>query len=512
MADWTAGYCTDIDYTHGYYSELSPLNMQFALLLSGFLPPEVETACELGYGHGVSLNIHAAASGISWYGTDFNPTHTVYAHDLSSASGARAFCHNDSFLDFAERTDLPEFDFIALHGIWTWVSEENQKAIMKLIDRRLRVGGVVYIGYNSMPGWAPVLPLRELLFRHFETATRPGTPIPARIEEAIHFLERLFESQPAALLNNPMLTQHLGRIGKDDRRYLAHDYFVGVHWQPRSIAEMAETLEAVRLRFACSARPLDAVDAINLTLDQGRILAEVHDPVMGQMLRDFMTNRFFRRDYWTKGAKVLSSLERARRLREMRVILLRRPDDLEMKVTGSLGEADLLPEIYGPVLDALAEHIPLEIGTVEHLINDRNVPFHVMLEAITILIAKGFVMLVQPEDRAASAQGAVKALNRHILQRAECSGELSVMASTTTGGGVGVGRAQQLCLAAVREVGPDEERITDRVWSNLREQGQIMLRDGKPVEGDAENRNEVLRTARAFLDREHAMLEKLGVA
>ena len=58
--------------------------------------------------------------------------------------------------------DLPEFDFIGLHGVWSWVSPENQKIIINFIRKKLKVGGVVYISYNTLPGWLQMIPLREL--------------------------------------------------------------------------------------------------------------------------------------------------------------------------------------------------------------------------------------------------------------------------------------------------------------------------------------------------------------
>ena len=66
MTDWSQGYVTDVGYTHGYYHELNPLRMQLALLNAGIKPPEINVACELGIGQGVSLNIHAAASEVEW--------------------------------------------------------------------------------------------------------------------------------------------------------------------------------------------------------------------------------------------------------------------------------------------------------------------------------------------------------------------------------------------------------------------------------------------------------------
>jgi len=69
---WTAGYVADIGYTYGYYTELNPLRARLAFLSAGLVPPRNGTHCELGFGQGVSVNTHAAASGSQWHATDFN--------------------------------------------------------------------------------------------------------------------------------------------------------------------------------------------------------------------------------------------------------------------------------------------------------------------------------------------------------------------------------------------------------------------------------------------------------
>jgi len=110
MADWSDGYVTDIDYPHGYYPELNPLRVPLAFLHAGLAYPQCETACELGFGQGVSVNIHAAASKIRWYGTDFNPAQVGLAQELATVSGAAAKLCDEAFADFVHRTDLPDFD------------------------------------------------------------------------------------------------------------------------------------------------------------------------------------------------------------------------------------------------------------------------------------------------------------------------------------------------------------------------------------------------------------------
>ena len=61
LTDWTSGYIADIGYTYGYYSALNPVRARLPFLSAGLAPPRARTACELGFGQGMSANLHAAA-------------------------------------------------------------------------------------------------------------------------------------------------------------------------------------------------------------------------------------------------------------------------------------------------------------------------------------------------------------------------------------------------------------------------------------------------------------------
>ncbi|RAI18286.1 class I SAM-dependent methyltransferase, partial [Rhodoblastus acidophilus] len=163
MSDWTAGYVADIGYTYGYYAELNPVQAQLALLNQGLVCPQIGAACELGFGQGLSANIHAAAGPARWHGADFNPSQAGFAQELAAASGSGAALYDDAFADFANRPDLPDFDYICLHGIWSWISDENRQVIVDFVRKKLKVGGVLYISYNTLPGWAAFAPMRHLM-------------------------------------------------------------------------------------------------------------------------------------------------------------------------------------------------------------------------------------------------------------------------------------------------------------------------------------------------------------
>lgn len=101
MSAWSDGYVSEIGYTYGYYGELNPNHVVLPLLMAGLAVPEVATACELGFGQGVSLNAHMAASNVEWWGTDFNPSQAGFAQDLAKQSGGKAHIFDQSFANFA---------------------------------------------------------------------------------------------------------------------------------------------------------------------------------------------------------------------------------------------------------------------------------------------------------------------------------------------------------------------------------------------------------------------------
>ena len=79
MTDWTEGYVAEIGYTHGYYAELGTKRVEMALLNAGLCPQKLKPPVSLDSARGLA-NIHAAASDVVWYGTDFNPSQAMHKH------------------------------------------------------------------------------------------------------------------------------------------------------------------------------------------------------------------------------------------------------------------------------------------------------------------------------------------------------------------------------------------------------------------------------------------------
>ncbi len=253
MAEWSSGYVVEVDYTHGFYQELTPSLLSFGALLQNVRAPGLQTEplayCELGCGQGFSTNLLAAANPhIQFYATDFNPSHIAGAQALAQAARLRnVHFSDDSSADYLERKDLPDFDFVCLHGIYSWISSENRRTIVDFITRKLKPGGIVYISYNAMPGWASVMPLRRILLEHV-AAQGTSKPLLSRIPAALDFAAQLGHVDARYFASNPKVAARLEGLRTKNRNYIAHEYF-NVESLPFYFPDLAQELSEAKLTW-----------------------------------------------------------------------------------------------------------------------------------------------------------------------------------------------------------------------------------------------------------------------
>lgn len=249
LNDRAEGYVTELPYTPGYHEGLDPAFVTRRLHQLGYAAPHIRQACELGFGRGINLAVHSVAGTTSWWGNDLLREHVDDLLALTQGLTDRLQVSAATFAEFFARTDLPPFDFIGLHGVWSWVSSKNRKRILEFIDCRLRPGGVVYISYNVLAGWQAVLPLREFLFRETQRPEIIERPLAERIELALQAAQAYVASEPHELANDPEFERHLRRIRHQRKAYLAHEYF-NRDWAPVSFTEMTDSMGSIGLVYA----------------------------------------------------------------------------------------------------------------------------------------------------------------------------------------------------------------------------------------------------------------------
>ncbi|RYY28782.1 MAG: methyltransferase domain-containing protein [Sphingomonadales bacterium] len=493
---WNEGYVSEVDYVHGYFAELSPVRLKLALLSRGISHDVGKDPAylELGFGQGLSLNINAATSSGQFYGTDFNPSQAAYATQIARASGKPVQVFDDSFEDLERREDLPQFDIITLHGIWSWVSAEARQAIVDIIRDRLKPGGILYVSYNCKPGWAPIEPLRHLLNLHSAKAATGS--LLSRVGQSLAFAERLVATNAGYFAQYPAIGDMVNSVSRLDRNYVSHEYF-NRHWLPESFSEVSAKLSEAKMDFAASANLIDNMPGLGVPAHCQDLLDEISDAALYETVRDYLVNRQFRRDIFVKGKRQMTALEIADRLDEYAFIALADHKELPLVLATSAGSATLREDVYKPVWKALeaANGAAKSFSEISEAVAGAGVTRTQLAEVLFVLTGRGDIA---PASQSASSEedlSASIALNRALCLRSRYASGANHLAAPRIGAAIPVGRVQQLILLAIWGGAKDVEAT---VWGWLSAQDERLVRKGETLES-AEDNLEEIRTIHAHV-------------
>lgn len=59
--------------------------------------------------------------------------------------------------------DFGTFDYIIVHGIWSWVPDSVKDKILSICNRNLSNRGIAYVSYNTYPGWKRLEQMRDIM-------------------------------------------------------------------------------------------------------------------------------------------------------------------------------------------------------------------------------------------------------------------------------------------------------------------------------------------------------------
>lgn len=514
MNEWSTGYVTDITYTPGYYAELNPLAFRFSLLGAGLHSPKIRTACELGFGLGISTVLHAASQPeTEFWGTDLNPDHVLHAKSLAQSAALPIHLFDQSFAEFCTRDDLPDFDYIGLHGVWSWISDENRQIIVDFVKRKLKVGGGLYISYNTLPGWTDALPMRHLLVQHTKSMGADGQNIVEKVQAALGFFEKFAAVEPVYLKNHPHVQQRLNQIKSQPASYVAHEYF-NADWKPMHFADVAAMLTEAKLRFACSAHFPDQLDDLNLNPAQRQLVSEISDVHLRETVKDMIVSRQFRKDYWIRGSLTMSHWQQLDELKTTRVMLVTPKEEINLKVHGHNLAADLNIKLYQPLIDALANFESKSLLEIQQVVSkEQEVSLLQVREACLILAAKGVLKVLQEESAIQAAQAACRQINQRILEQSRSRNVIPYLACAKFGGALAVEKLEQLFIYAINQgqAGLNAEDICRKVMPYFYPFGNRMIKNGNIIEPEQENWTAMLEKANYFLKEKLPLYKQLDL-
>lgn len=479
--DWTGGYVSDVEYMAWFCREQSPAFMNFVCLLNGIEPVALDKPFayfELGSGRGLTVNVLAASNPQGrFYANDFNPAHVVDARELATAAQLSNVTHlENSFAELAagKVADLPQFDFISLQGIYTWVSEENRWHIVDFIGRYLKPGGIVYIGYNAMPGWSAAAPLQRLLVEHADLyPNRSDT----QIRQGEAFVGKMVELQAKYFKTSPMVRPWLDIIKKGNPHYLAHEYLNRV-WQPMYHVDVARDMSAAKLDFAGSAVLPFAFPCLCLSPEAQELLNGIPDTALRETWKDYFFNSNFRKDIFVRGARRMTRVRKAEWLARTGLALQVPLAEVNLKLSLPKGEFKFDPAIYAPVLDALAKgpHTLAELAALPALKEQQPE----MLWQVAALLAATDSTCVYFTDSAGMAAEPAHRMNLALAERARYGDEYQTFVSPLLGSGLPSSYVERLLylLLSQQPQEQDSTALARQVWQIIAAQGRRLGKKG----------------------------------
>lgn len=453
MPSWDMGYHSNTQYIYQYFSNLNPLWAKFVFTTNGMYFPDMKKgyACELGFGQGVSINMHALANDTTWYGNDFNPTQVSFARQMAELGHANVHLYDDSFEQFTKRDDLPDFDFIGIHGIWSWISPENQQYLIDFISKHLKVGGVLYISYNVAPGFTSFEPMRHLLKTYVDHMLPQNLSAEEQVQEVKVFVDKLMASDPACLKHYPNLKHEMEKFFEHDPKYVVAEYFNEV-WDITHFSTLARRLDDIKVQYAASAYGKDMIDAMSFNSNQMGFLIPLAGTPIFEDTRDFMNFQRFRCDYFVKGITTLSPLQQEKAFRDLHAFRYNLSDKLNKhKRFNAAGDLELQEEIYLPVLRFFMDHKVHSFGEALDQLIGKGYHGHVLTEqevvdALRNLVALNeLLVVVPPRDIDEEVVKRCQKFNREfILKQGDSPSHF--LASPVLGGALTINGADLICL------------------------------------------------------------------
>ncbi len=188
-----------------------------------------------------------------------------------------------------ELPDLGTFDYIVCHGLYSWVPDPTREALLPVLRRHLRPQGVVYVSYNTYPGWHTRRMIRDFILQHAAETDDPND----QVDAARAMLRFLLEASDPETAHGKLVREHCESLLGTSPQYLIHGLLARDN-QPFYLHEFVASSQRSGLAYLGDAH-LGRMTGSGLHEQGKHALASVPGGVVDhEQVLDFLTHRSFR--------------------------------------------------------------------------------------------------------------------------------------------------------------------------------------------------------------------------
>lgn len=281
------------------YSGSEPNRLAGLAQLFGLDAPDIHHARVLELGCASGGNIIPLAvnyPGASFSGIDLSEGQVASANRTISDLGLRNI--SIRYGDIATATfDEGPFDYIIAHGVYSWIPEQTQDALLALIGTHLSDTGVAYVSYNTYPGWNMRNTVRDICSFHAGTTGQPAE----RVARARWMLDKI--GTQAGAQDSPyahLMQREAASTKNTPDSYILGEFLADDNW-PCYFHEFVERAGKHDLMFFSEADLAQSVPE-GLPEDTAKLVRDIagESGMALEQYMDFFTGRQFRRSLLVK--------------------------------------------------------------------------------------------------------------------------------------------------------------------------------------------------------------------
>jgi len=213
--------------------------------LYGLNPAPIKGARVLELGSSCGGNIIPQAlynPEATFTGIDLSPVQIKHGNELIKSIGlTNITLLEKDIMDIDD--DFGTFDYIIVHGIWSWVPDIVKDKILSICNRNLSDRGIAYVSYNTYPGWKRLEQIRDIML-YSETQAKKDSLQERTIytKNVLKLIAETMKMDEEIQKQSGYKIDNINRVLQSNNYYVGHEYLETFN-DPVYVAQFIERAE-----------------------------------------------------------------------------------------------------------------------------------------------------------------------------------------------------------------------------------------------------------------------------
>ena len=232
-------------YVSKPFSSTNINNLQAKAKLYGLNPAPLKGAriLELGASCGGNLIPQALYyPEATFTGIDLSSVQIKHGNELIESMGlTNVTLLEKDIMDIDD--DFGTFDYILVHGIWSWVPDIVKDKILSICNRNLSDRGLAYVSYNTYPGWKRLEQMRDImLYSEKQLKSQSLQERTAYTKNVLKLIGETMKMDERSQKQSGYKIDNINRVLESNDYYVGHEYLETFN-DPVYVSEFIERAE-----------------------------------------------------------------------------------------------------------------------------------------------------------------------------------------------------------------------------------------------------------------------------